>query len=141
MIRVNCSLLIAVVFGAVVATLPLQSSSAPRQVAYTDGQAAMGSGVYAQYCIFCHGANLQGNAQANPPRPPLTGPKFAGDWSGKTAGDLLAFVSKNMPFGRGGTLSHDQYVAVLTYILSRNGLPANGKAFDDKALSGTRLNL
>ncbi|MGH7051739.1 MAG: hypothetical protein ACREE5_14015, partial [Acetobacteraceae bacterium] len=34
---------------------------------------------------------------------------------------LLGFIAQNMPFDSPGSLSHDEYVAIVAFILSKNG--------------------
>lgn len=132
---------IAVVAALVALALfaPDRSLGADRQIAYTGGQVTMGQATYTQYCSSCHLPTLAGNPASKPPRPPLTGPRFASKWQGKTAADLFDFASKNMPFGRGGSLRHDQYMAVVSYILKQNGVDSDGAVLDDKRLSTIKL--
>ncbi len=106
---------------------------APQQTTegiYTAEQAARGEQVYSAACANCHGADLSGGGTA----PPLAGPDFVknrripdliGDWGGSvlTANDLLYVIRSTMPAGAVGSLADDEYVAVLSYILERNGHP------------------
>ena len=98
---------------------------------YTAAQAARGKEVYSATCTSCHAADLSGGGTA----PPLAGPDFVknrripdliGDWGGSvlTANDLLYVIRSTMPAGAVGSLSDEEYVAVLSYILERNGHPA-----------------
>ncbi len=98
---------------------------------YTAAQAARGKEVYSAACTSCHAADLSGGGTA----PPLAGPDFVknrripdliGDWGGSvlTAADLLFVIRTTMPAGAVGSLADDEYVAVLSYILERNGHPA-----------------
>ena len=97
---------------------------------YTIAQAARGKQVYSASCANCHAADLSGGGTA----PPLAGPDFVknrritdliGDWGGSllTASDLLYVIRSTMPVGAVGSLSDEEYVAVLAYILERNGHP------------------
>jgi mono/diheme cytochrome c family protein len=132
--RLSSGLTVAAVVAALAFSAPARSLGADRQVAYTQGQLAMGQAVYTQYCSGCHLATLAGNPATKPPRPPLTGPRWVAHWQGKTAADLFGFISTNMPFGHGGTLSRDQYLAATAYILSQNGVGSVGTLLDDKSL-------
>lgn len=102
---------------------------------YTLGQAAMGAATFNTICAGCHLPTLAGNPNSKPPRPPLTGPVFVGRWQGKTAGDLYAFVSTKMPFGRGGTLMREQYLAVVAYLMQKNGIEPSDHALDPATAS------
>jgi mono/diheme cytochrome c family protein len=89
-------------------------------VLYAPAQAAAGATVYASKCALCHGASLEGGAG-----PPLSGPNMTtlGTKTHLTVGDLFGYITTNMPMNDPASLSHDQYVAVLAYILKENGYP------------------
>ncbi len=91
---------------------------------YAGAQAAGGSAVYAAKCALCHGAQLEGGAG-----PPLAGPNMTtlGTKTHLTVGDMFGYITSNMPMNAPASLSHDQYVAVLAYILKQNGYPAGAK--------------
>ena len=137
--RFCVGLIIAAALAVAALSVPARSLGADRQVAYTGGQLAMGQATFTQYCAGCHLATLAGNPSSTPPRPPLAGPRFAAKWQGKTAADLFAFASKNMPYGRGGSLEHDQYLAIVAYILQKNGVDSDGALLDDKRLPTIQL--
>ena len=84
---------------------------------YTDDQATRGNQVFAQTCTNCHTLAAQGNR-------PLTGEKFWEGWTQKSVGDLLKFVSTNMPNGNGGSLPPSTYNDLIALILRSNGFPA-----------------
>lgn len=98
---------------------PVGSLAADKPAAYTAGQAALGATLFSANCSRCHGADLQGIAA-----PPLAGSAFMGNWKGDTAADLYALMSTEMPQDRPGTLKPDQYLAILAFVLQRNGYPA-----------------
>jgi hypothetical protein len=56
--------------------------------------------------------------------PPLAGSAFSANWDGLTLGDLFERMRVSMPQDNPGSLSRQQYVDVLTYILSYNKFPA-----------------
>lgn len=137
--RFYVGLIVAAAFAALAFAVPSRTLGADRQVAYTQGQLTMGQAVYTQYCSGCHLATLAGNPASTPPRPPLTGPTWAAHWQNKTAADLFNFLSTKMPFGKGGTLSHDEYLAATAYILSKNGVDSDGPLLNDKRLPTIQL--
>jgi mono/diheme cytochrome c family protein len=137
--RLSVGLFFVAALAAFAFSSPARSLGADRQVAYTQPQLAMGQAVYTQYCSGCHLATLAGNPASTPPRPPLAGARFAAKWQGKTASDLFAYLSTKMPFGKGGTLSHDQYLAATAYILSQNSVDSVGPLLDDKRLPTIQL--
>ena len=77
-------------------------------------QVQRGVGVFNERCAACHGAHLEG----------LVGPRLAGPGAivkHKAVGDIFAFITKNMPYGAPGSLTHDEYAAVMAFILKKNG--------------------
>jgi mono/diheme cytochrome c family protein len=137
--RLSFGIIVVAALAFAAFSLPARSLGADRQVAYTAGQLAMGQATYTQYCSFCHLPTLAGNPQTRPPRPPLTGQAWATKWRGKTAADLFDYAAKNMPYGKGGSLEHDQYMAIVAYILKQNGVDSEGKILDDKSLPKINL--
>jgi mono/diheme cytochrome c family protein len=88
---------------------------------YTAAQASAGAAVFAQSCATCHGAQLEGVAG-----PALKGPAFhqMAVAQNLTAQSLLTVVSQSMPQDNPGSLTADQYGALVAYILQQNGYPA-----------------
>ena len=94
------------------------TSPAAPAVAFTRAQAEAGSRVYARSCVQCHGARLDDGVAM-----PLAGVAFTQKWAkpDRSLDDLL-FVTRNlMPKNAGGTLPAEDYLAVLAYVLERNG--------------------
>ena len=119
-----CLLLLATtVFVASAGTVLMHAQAAPAQGrtvwngVYTDAQATRGNQTFSQTCSNCHTMATTGNR-------PLTGDKFWEGWTQKSVGDLLTFVSKNMPNGNGGSLSATTYTDVVALILRATGVPA-----------------
>ena len=86
---------------------------------YTLPQARSGASLFAAHCAACHGALLEGVAGK--------GPTLRGQviqerrWGVAT---FYRFVSRQMPADARGTLSEQQYDAVIAFLLARNGHPA-----------------
>jgi alcohol dehydrogenase (cytochrome c) len=93
-------------------------AATPQTPAFTALQAEVGQHLYAAHCASCHGAELVGGAA-----PALAGPAFRAHWAwpAQSLDDLLTYTSKNMPLNAAGSLPHDDYVAILAFLLSRNG--------------------
>jgi S-disulfanyl-L-cysteine oxidoreductase SoxD len=109
-----------------------QADKAPRSVwdgAFTKEQAKRGEGLYAQNCSSCHGPDLSGNDEAAP----LTGSAFLSNWDGLTVGDLTERVRVSMPPNKLGTVSRQQIVDILSYVLSFNNFPAGKTELDPRA--------
>ena len=105
-----------------------QGSSAP--VHFTRAQADAGAAVYARSCVACHGARLDDGIAV-----PLAGSAFVQKWAkpDRTLDDLHFITRSTMPKNAGGTLAPADYLAVLAYVLERNGYAAG-----DSALPGDR---
>jgi glucose dehydrogenase/mono/diheme cytochrome c family protein len=103
---------------------------------YTRAQAADGQYVYVQYCLRCHGANLQGADGA-----PLQGPQFGRSLvTGKmTTADLYAFIHGAMPLNAPGSLTDKQYLSVLAFILQKNGYAPGNAPLSTRTLARVRL--
>ena len=97
---------------------------------FTAAQAARGSDIYAAQCASCHGAALDDGSA-----PPLTGEYFVQSWErpGVTLDDLFFIMRTTMPEGGVGTISDEQHLDVLAYLLERNGYPAGNRALTAEA--------
>jgi polar amino acid transport system substrate-binding protein len=98
---------------------------ADKGVSLSAAQVSSGSKLFAQNCASCHGAALEGGAG-----PPLSGPNFK-TLSSKvhaTVGDIFSYMTSNMPMNAPASLKHDQYVAIMAFILSKNGYHPNSSA-------------
>jgi mono/diheme cytochrome c family protein len=97
-----------------------QAAAAPSLLAgaYTEEQALQGRALYYEQCLLCHGETMAGVDKA----PPLAGPQFQSTWNGAPLAALVARIL-TMPPEKPNTLSQEQSVAILTYILWYNGLP------------------
>ena len=90
--------------------------------------AQQGQSVYTGNCAGCHGASGQG----------VTAPAVIGASAalGKynTAKGLLGFISAAMPLSSPGSLSHQDYLNVLCYLLVQNNYAFPTTSFDENAL-------
>jgi mono/diheme cytochrome c family protein len=86
---------------------------------YTDVQAKRGAAVYKEQCASCHFDDLGGNDCA----PPLVGRAFYERWNGHPLGEMYESISQSMPVGK-PSLSSQQYIDVISYVLSANKLSA-----------------
>jgi mono/diheme cytochrome c family protein len=107
--------------GSAAASLVTAQNSTPRRIVwdgvYTEAQAARGIAAFGQSCSGCHALAAEGKA-------PLVGDPFWKSFAQKTVGDLLEFVSTNMPNGTPGSLSEPTYRDLVALILKSNGFPA-----------------
>jgi mono/diheme cytochrome c family protein len=101
------------------------------QGVYTDNQARRGQTLYAEKCSSCHAANLAGGLG-----PPLVGNDFNSDWDKQSLLELVTKIEKTMPQNDPGTLTRQQAVDVVAYILKAGNFPTGQKELssDEAAL-------
>jgi mono/diheme cytochrome c family protein len=87
---------------------------------YSDDEAARGKAQYNTTCSACHMEDLSGSGQALP----LAGDAFMDIWEGQTMNDFLELVQGTMPQDKPGSLTADQALDVISYILQQNKFPA-----------------
>jgi len=89
---------------------------------YTAQQAEQGALAYFQNCAMCHGVKLDGQLGGYP-GPALKGEDFADPSYDFRVKDIFDFVAKQMPAATPGSLTHDEYVDIMAFILRENGYP------------------
>jgi cbb3-type cytochrome c oxidase subunit III len=82
-----------------------------KQGVYNREQWLRGRDVYAGMCASCHPAVTH------------TGPVFTRSWAGKKLSELFGFLRERMPKNEPGSLSEQDYVDVMSYMLRMNGMP------------------
>jgi mono/diheme cytochrome c family protein len=94
------------------ATAAAQGATSTRQGVYTADQAAKGRQVFNGNCLGCHTTATH------------MGAAFENKWFGRPLFDLYDYVSQMMPKAAPGSLTEDEYVWLVAYILRLNGMPA-----------------
>lgn len=112
------------VVATAVAVLLLWPGNSVRDGVFTLEQARRGEALYPSTCPRCHGAELAGDGFETPP---LVGSDFVRRWSGRTVGELFAFVSENMPADRPGAFDSQTYIDLVAYVLRYNGYPVGSR--------------
>lgn len=79
---------------------------------YNREQWLRGRDIYAGMCAGCHPAITH------------VGPVFTLSWAGKKLSDLFGYLRERMPKNEPGSLSEQDYVDVMSYMLRLNGMPA-----------------
>lgn len=104
---------------------------------FTADQVTAGTAVYEANCAGCHAANLTGT----PGGPGIAGARFKAKWAKRTVGEFYTYVHDNMPAGMGGSLTEDEYLAVVSYILSVNKFAPGEEALtaDTERLNGITI--
>jgi polar amino acid transport system substrate-binding protein len=89
---------------------------------YTADQATKGALAYYQNCAMCHGPLLDGQSGGYS-GPALKGAEFADPSYDFHLSDMFNFVAKLMPAATPGSLTHEQDVEIMAFILQQNGYP------------------
>ncbi|SRR5712691_3221718 len=115
--------MIAVMFAVTVA------AGADRTVwdgVYTAAQATRGEAAFDGYCRSCHNAAFQG-------------PRFIDRWREDRLSSLFNFMSTKMPRDSPGSASQAEYLDIVAYILSLNGLPAGAQELTASAVGNIQV--
>jgi mono/diheme cytochrome c family protein len=105
-------------------------------------QVAAGQALYGQHCSECHGSAGQGDTAprlvglkegALPLEPPAE--RKVRKTQFVTVADVAGFVVQHMPPKKGGSLTADEYWAILAFDLQANGINLDGKLTPE--LAGT----
>ena len=118
------------------AGLATAQTSTPRRTVwdgvYTESQAARGTTAFGQNCSGCHVLAAAGKA-------PLVGEAFFKSFAQKTVGDLLEYVSANMPNGAPGSLNESTYQDIVAVMLKSNDFPAGTTELEGNTIAGVRI--
>jgi mono/diheme cytochrome c family protein len=112
-----------------------QTSNPPRTVwdgVYTESQAARGTTAFGQNCAGCHTLATEGKS-------PLAGEPFWKSFSQRTVGDLLDYVSTNMPNGRPGSLNESTYRDIVAAMLKSNDFPAGTTELQHDTIASVQI--
>ena len=109
-----------------------------RDPVYTTAQAERGKQVYEANCVTCHLADLDGSAN------PTAGARGARSWRTRFVQDfgeskvsaLFNKMKRDMPSGRPGALTDQEYLDVATYVLQKNSFPAGTAELTDEVADG-----
>jgi mono/diheme cytochrome c family protein len=122
-------------FGAVaadeVAALPDVPASAATLASIWDGvfsgaQAQRGGALYEGPCGWCHGRRLNGAPDDPDMRstPALARAPFLRRWEGRSLATLYEYIRATMPENSPGSLSEQEYVDLIAYMLEVSGAEA-----------------
>jgi mono/diheme cytochrome c family protein len=111
-------------------------TSTPRRTVwdgvYSEAQAARGLTAFGQNCSGCHALAATGKA-------PLAGEPFWKSFAQKTVGDLLEYVSTNMPNGTPGSLNESTYRDIVAVMLKSNDFPAGTTELERNTIAGVQI--
>ena len=84
---------------------------------FTAEQATAGRAIYQATCSTCHLPDMKGTFEA----PPLSGANFMNMWRSRPTSDLFNRIRTTMPITNPGSLSDQDAVNLVAYILQANG--------------------
>jgi cytochrome c len=105
-------------------SIPHSEEANTGTIVYSEEQAHKGHDLYNAYCASCHGAALEGQGSL-----PLSGATFRARWADDrhSLDDLFYIIRTLMPYGQPATLSKQEYIDIIAYILMVNGYPAGAQ--------------
>ena len=92
---------------------------------FTESQATRGQAVYPGACGICHGRRLNGAPEDPDMRstPPLARARFLRVWEGRSLATLFEYTRATMPEDNPNSLTDQEYVDVIAYMLTVGGMP------------------
>jgi alcohol dehydrogenase (cytochrome c) len=123
-----------VMCGAIAAlgiSIALASAQQPARTGpFTTEQATAGRAIYQATCATCHLPDLKGTFEA----PPLSGANFMNMWRNRPTSDLFSRIRNSMPISNPGSLSDEEAVNLVAYILQANGATAGTQALTPQTI-------
>ena len=103
---------------------------------YTADQAAVGKTVFEANCATCHRADLSGDRG-----PALKGDPFFSSWENGSVSSLFLKIKETMPKNRTSSLTDDNYVSIVAFLLQANAFPPStrGVALDTDDLEDIQI--
>lgn len=92
---------------------------------FTQAQAERGKVAYEDQCATCHGLDLTSDSAPN-----MVMPAFRFGWHGRTIAQKLEQIRTTMPQGFPESMSDQEYLDVIAYILHFNKYPAGDRELD-----------
>jgi mono/diheme cytochrome c family protein len=99
-----------------------QTTRTVRDGVYSEEQAKRGKTVYDTKCGACHDGSGMG--------PQLKDDAYLEDWQNKSVRALYSRVLSTMPENDPGSLTENEVLDVIAYLLQAHGFPAGGKALE-----------
>jgi S-disulfanyl-L-cysteine oxidoreductase SoxD len=123
--KVSALAIVCVVALVVAAAIASAQNSPSVETTVRDGvynaeQAKRGRTTYDAKCASCHDGGTMG--------PELWGDQFLAQWDTKWVGAFFSRIQTTMPEDAPGTLSENDILDVVAYVLQTNGFPAGDKA-------------
>src|SRR5437867_3072448 len=119
--RVLCVCAVVTVAAAVVAGQTSNGTDRTvRDGSYNAEQSKRGRTAYDTKCASCHDGGTMG--------PELWGEAFLANWENKDLGALFSRTQTTMPEDAPGSLSENETLDIIAYVVQTNGFPAGDRA-------------
>jgi mono/diheme cytochrome c family protein len=124
-------LVAAPIVSAAAQSVPCADSTTTKHGVYTAQQAIRGKDVYAGNCKSCHSPESH------------TGATFNATWNHRSLSELYGYIRDRMPKNEPGSLSEQEYVDVLAYLLRMNKMPSGRRELtpDSLAMQSIRIEI
>jgi mono/diheme cytochrome c family protein len=96
---------------------------------YNEEQAKRGRNAYDAKCAACHDGGTMG--------PELWGDPFLAQWENKYVGAFFSRIQTTMPEDAPGSLSENEVLDIVAYVLRTNGFPAGNEAIQSASALAT----
>jgi mono/diheme cytochrome c family protein len=110
---------------------------------FSAAQAERGGALYEAPCGRCHGRRLDGASDDPDMRssPPLARATFLRRWNGRSLATLYEYIRATMPESTPGSLSDQEYVDLIAYMLATSGAEPGEEELlpDPVSLAGVRI--
>lgn len=113
--------------GALALLLAANPSSVAQQLSqaeYQTAQAERGAALYQQQCAACHLPDLQGSFEAVA----LRDSAFVDNWRNRAPEEMLDLLRRTMPTQAPGSLSDEEYLDLIAFLLQANGVASGATA-------------
>ncbi len=113
--------------GALALLLAANPSSVAQQLSqaeYQTAQAERGAALYQQQCAACHLPDLQGFFEAVA----LRDSAFVDNWRNRAPAEMLDLLRRTMPTQAPGSLSDEEYLDLIAFLLQANGVASGATA-------------
>lgn len=108
---------------------------------FTEAQADRGQALYPGPCGLCHGRRLNGapDDPDMPSAPPLARARFIRTWDGRSLATLFEYTRATMPQDNPTSLTDEEYIDVIAYMLEVGGMPPGDDELRPDARSLARI--
>lgn len=115
----------AVIFSAAAANGVEAQRPTTNDGVYTKAQADASKKQYDKICVDCH--PFTAAAKKKPKDLPLGEDEFFENWSGRPLSEMITLIALTMPNDGSATVTEDEAVGLVAYILQQNGFAPGSK--------------